>query len=713
MTAVMIEAALRALAFAIAVGASLRLLRVRNVPVRKAAWSVVLIASLAMPFLMRWPAAAGWAGRFAWAVPIRVKQLAVPQTQVKTAPAVLRASDDTPVTLPASTAVAPSPVAISAVPDDVPVTLTVASTEAPRPTKFQWPPAGRLIAMMYLAVSGVLLLRLLWGLVVALRLWMTADLVSPLVAPEPHVRSSQKIPSPVTLGSGIVLPASYIEWDMKKLKTVLAHERSHVRQFDFYLQVLASLYTALFWFSPLGWWLRRALTSLGEAIGDRAGIDAAASRSSYAEILIEFAAMPRQTLPGVAMARPGNLAHRIERLLNEHLFRSAFAEGRRRAVVSLLLIPVALFAATALIRVSNAAAQTAPPVPSSAPPPQPAAAPDDQSAPPPAQNTVEPAPAPIPGAPNPAAAPAAPGPAAAPPAGVGPATPVLANGDALKVDDSDDALVSDDDQTVNGFSYRFSNDGESYAIVEGPGSNITFSGSWGDNRKAELDAARKVAKGPFLWFTHNGKSYVVDDPAIVARIRAMYKPMEGLGQRQEQLGKQQEALGKQQEELAREQEQAGAVKLPDLSREMADVDAAVARAKEEQDKWNTKELADVEAKLKAEQDQTLTPEKVSELQAKLAAAQAEWSSERMAEMQAKLGELQARLGELQGAAGERQGEFGEKMGKLGAEQGALGAQQGKLGAEQGRLAREADRQVRSIIEECLRNGKATQLQDVK
>ena len=74
MTAVMIEAALRALVFAIAVGASLRLLRVTNVPVRKAAWSVVLIASLAMPFLMRWPAAAGWAGRFGWAVPIRVKQ---------------------------------------------------------------------------------------------------------------------------------------------------------------------------------------------------------------------------------------------------------------------------------------------------------------------------------------------------------------------------------------------------------------------------------------------------------------------------------------------------------------------------------------------------------------------------------------------------------------------------------------------------------------
>jgi hypothetical protein len=152
----------------------------------------------------------------------------------------------------------------------------------------------------------------------------------------------------------------------------------------------------VFWFSPLGWWLRRALASLGEAIGDRAGIDAAASRSRYAEVLLEFAAMPRQTLPGVAMARPGNLSHRIERLLNEHLFRSAFAEGRRRAVVSLLLIPAALFAATALIRVQSAAAQTAPapataPTPSAAPAPSaaptssaapaPAAAPDDQAAP--------------------------------------------------------------------------------------------------------------------------------------------------------------------------------------------------------------------------------------------------------------------------------------------------------------------------------------------
>ncbi|MGC2299098.1 MAG: M56 family metallopeptidase [Acidobacteriaceae bacterium] len=719
MTAIMIEAALRALAFAAVVGVGLRLLRVSNVPVRKAAWSLVLVASVAMPFLMRWPAAAGWAGRLGWAVPMEMQRPAMLKAEGTPAAVVMVTTDRSPDVVPADTAVTASPAdGVVLASDDSPSTAPMVSVMQPR--RLHWLPATQMIAIIYLTVAGGLMVRLLWGLGAALRLWMTADLVSPLVAPEPHVRSSRKIPSPVTIGSGIVLPANYTEWNMKKLRMVLAHEQSHVRQFDFYLQVLAGAYTALFWFSPLGWWLRRTLCSLGEAIGDRAGIDAAASRSGYAEVLLEFAAMPRQTLPGVAMARPGNLSHRIERLLNEHLFRSAFAEGRRRGVVSLLLIPAALFAVTALIRVPHAAAQSAPAAPSSAPAPAPAIRPDDQTAPAsPDAPQDQTAPAPVPPAPSAAGAPIAPaapaGVAPAAPADLAPAAAALSSGVSVLPDT--DTLVSDDDQNANGYAYHFSNDGESYAIIEGAGTNMTFSGTfsgdWTNDRRDEIDAARRVTKGPFLWFTHQGKSYIVTDPAIVAKIRAMYKPMEALGQQQEALGRQQAALGKQQEALARAQEEAGSVKMPDLSKEMTEIDAAAARAKAEQDKWNTKELAEAEAKLKAAQDQTLTPEKVAELQAQLAAAQSSWDSTRMAEMQAKLGELQGRLGALQGEAGSRQGNFGEQMGKLGAEQGRLGSEQGKLGAEQGRLAAQADQQVRSLIDQCLRNGKATPVQNVK
>src|SRR6202021_2790285 len=85
-----------------------------------------------------------------------------------------------------------------------------------------------------------------------------------------QLRISSKVASPVTIGSAIVLPEDYTTWDREKLRIVLAHERSHVRQGDFYLQLLASLYTALVWFSPLGWWLKKELADLAEAISDRA-----------------------------------------------------------------------------------------------------------------------------------------------------------------------------------------------------------------------------------------------------------------------------------------------------------------------------------------------------------------------------------------------------------------------------------------------------------
>jgi hypothetical protein len=134
---------------------------------------------------------------------------------------------------------------------------------------------------------------------------------------------------------------------------VLAHERSHIRQGDFYLQLLAGLYAALFWISPLGWWLKRELAELAEAISDRAGIEEARSRTSYAQILLQFATAPRPVALGVAMARSGSLTRRIERLLNDHAFRQAFAGGRR-ALFAVVLVPVAFFAATAMVRVQAA-----------------------------------------------------------------------------------------------------------------------------------------------------------------------------------------------------------------------------------------------------------------------------------------------------------------------------------------------------------------------
>ena len=210
---------------------------------------------------------------------------------------------------------------------------------------------------IYIGVAVVFLLRLALGLAVTLRLWFTATPISkrqvsdiPTGLP---LRASTKVSSPLTIGSAVLLPADYDTWDKEKIRIVLAHELSHVRQGDFYLQFLAGVYTSLVWFSPLGWWLKKELADLAEAISDRAGIEQARSRTSYAQILLEFAAAPRPTALGVAMARSRSLARRIERLLNDSTLSPVFCRRTPRTPRS-RAGTVTLFAATAMVRVQAA-----------------------------------------------------------------------------------------------------------------------------------------------------------------------------------------------------------------------------------------------------------------------------------------------------------------------------------------------------------------------
>ena len=740
MTAIILEAALRGLALAAMVGLALRLLRVRNVPARKAAWTLVLLAAFAMPLLMR-----AIPSRMGWLLPIHfapkmVRAAATPAVAAQVQPMVLQQAAARISAAPVSATTDRTPAATAPLSIDLAPSPTVADS-APAPSAqpvpiprraFHLPPAGTLLVGIYLALAAILLLRLVIGLFVALRLWMTADRVSPLIAPEPNVRSSSRIASPVTIGSGIVLPANYTQWDARKLRMVMAHERSHVRQLDFYLQVLAGLYTALFWFSPLGWWLRRTLSSLGEAIGDRAGISAAQSRSGYASLVLEFAALPHKLLPGVAMARSTNLSRRVDSMLNENLFRSLFSEGRRRAMASLLVIPAALFAVTALVRVPTAAAQAVPQntqpsqaqTPAEAPttgqsnPPETQitndAAPDAVPAPALAPDQAVPAPPPMPAAPQgqgttvipsgDAQTPPSPTALSAPPAVVAPQAEaplaqdlgsapnlwvkipqvkipnidVFANPnvntlafknllDSQTLFGSGDNVYFLGNGGVHGDAYYFSSNGDSWALVDGTGKHLTL----GDGAtKDQLDLAQRMARGPFLWFTHDGKSYIVDDPAIVAQIRSLYAPMKDLSRQEEDLGVQERVVGRLDEELARSMRDDATVRLPDLSKEMADAQAALDN-------------------LKSEQGQMLSEEKLAETQAKLA------------EMEARLGSLEARAAAQNNSA--------ERMRALGEQERQLGDQQRQLGDQQKKLAQQAEQQVKNLIQECLSNGKATQV----
>jgi hypothetical protein len=217
------------------------------------------------------------------------------------------------------------------------------------------------------------------------------------------------------------------------------------------------------------------------------------------------------------------------------------------------------------------------------------------------------------------------------------------------------------------YSYVVSDNGDSYAIVSGPGDKINFSGDWNGARSEDIEKARKIAHGKFLWFEHDGKSYIVEDPALIAQIEEMRKPMEELGQQQAELGRKQAELGRQQGEIGKQMRFAK-ITAPDISKEMAEVNAAMTRLQSEMGK--------------------------------------EINREELAEVQGKLAQLQGKLGSLQGRFGAADGDWGDKMGALGEQQGKLGAEQGKLGEQQGKLAVEADKKTKAIIDESLHNGKA-------
>jgi beta-lactamase regulating signal transducer with metallopeptidase domain len=790
-SSLLLEAALRSVLLALAVWAGLRVFGVKNVLAQKAAWGLVLVSALTMPLLL--PFSAHWS---VLPANVRVVIPADPQTLLEelqariktspqpkppelksvseTAPALEAAStsEGTAESLPTETsedrAAAPvqpdshateTPnfnVSSESLPQRDVVTLSSIAAQTAIAPRNNGLSVLTTILWLYLAVAGVLILRLVCGLAAALRLLHTAKPIT-LDALVPHSASlrllcSARVASPVTICSSIVLPADYATWDSEKLRIVLAHERSHIRQGDFYLQLLAGVYAAAVWFSPLGWWLKRTLSDLAEAISDRAGLEEAADRTSYAQILLEFAASPRPTLIGVAMARSGSISRRIERLLNDSSFSQAFA-GTRRGLVALAVVPVALFAATALVRVDAAGQQseqkaqvilpttgvvtpeiaTTPQEPPEATPkpepigersptpilapqapehvvtPKPAedcapahaviltppahlAAPAILAPVPPTHAIVSPRILVLPGTPAHSLAliaPAAPGhagimvlPQLAP-------TPPNASlalimpprdgfgeghgyGYGVAQNEHSKTVIysGNSNGKKSGYRYYFSDKGDSYAIVRGDGSHqMSFNG---DIHSSDIDKARQQAGGKdFLWFRHEGKSYIVDDPATLAQIEAMYKPMEDLGRQQEELGKKQEALGKQQEDIGHQQEHAS-VPTPDMSKEIAEIEEAM-------------------AKLKASQGKNMTQDEFGDLQE-------------------KLGALQGRLGEIQGEIGGKQGEFGGRMGELGEKMGALGAQMGELGARQGKIAHDADQKVKSIIDQSLHNGKAHPVQ---
>lgn len=268
------EAALRGLLLAGVVQGALWLLRIRQARLLLVTWTVVLVASIAMPVVPQF-------------IPVHL-----PLDPARPGPLIEAATDLLPLSLPLGRVNGGAPVVVQAAPA-------------------AWPWA----ATIYLIVSCAILSRVLLGLGLAARILARAVPVSPEWAAGQRVRISRDVTGPVTIAHVILLPADAMAWPAGTRQAVLAHEQAHVARWDFAMLAVSQLNRALFWFSPLPWWLHRRLVSLSELTSDEQAIAATRDRLGYAEILLEMGRRSGPVFRGPAMARPATLLHRIDRIL--------------------------------------------------------------------------------------------------------------------------------------------------------------------------------------------------------------------------------------------------------------------------------------------------------------------------------------------------------------------------------------------------------------
>ncbi|MBR0986679.1 M56 family metallopeptidase [Bradyrhizobium liaoningense] len=310
MIATLAEAALRSLVLGGVVWFGLNLFRVRNPHVHMTAWVVVLLASLAMPFVMHWPTLTITRLPLPVAVPddflpADISMLETPQPALPVAPGI---------------AIAP---------------------QAKGGLSINW---WLVATIIYAGVAGLLLLRLATGLCLTWRLTRAAKPIKGLQMIDADVRVSRDVGGPVTFGSTILVPPQFAGWDAKKRLAVLAHEGAHVANRDFYVLLLASLNRAVFWFSPFSWWQLARLAELAEIISDAEAIEVIDDRLSYAEILLDFASTVKPRPVELAMARASTVRARVERIIAAAAMPVAVS-WRKRVWIAAAIVPVVIVSA--------------------------------------------------------------------------------------------------------------------------------------------------------------------------------------------------------------------------------------------------------------------------------------------------------------------------------------------------------------------------------
>jgi len=228
--------------------------------------------------------------------------------------------------------------------------------------------------------------------------------------------------------------------------------------------------------------------------------------------------------------------------------------------------------------------------------------------------------------------------------------------------------------------------GDAYALVGEGEDGFSMTGNSAD--WSSVKQLRRSIKGEFLWFRDGGKTWIVQDPATLARAHAAWAPVNELGKQMDAYGKAMDKHGKVMEALGKQMEQAATGMQADQPR--------------------VREL---------ERRMSELGRQMSGLGQQIGKAGSDAERDRLNEQMNKLGRQMNELGEQMRAAHESEeqrrarasmDEVGKRMNEAGKPMDELGKKMDVLGKQMDRESKTADKTMRGLIRDAMARGLAQQ-----
>ncbi|HZV63395.1 MAG TPA: M56 family metallopeptidase [Telluria sp.] len=461
------------------------------------------------------------------------------------------------------------------------------------------------------------------------------------------------LPSPVTAGwwrPVILLPAALLSgMPPDLLEALLAHEMAHIKRLDYLVNLVQGAIEILLFYHPTVWWLSNRIRVEREQIAD----DVAASMlGEPRRLALALSGLDQfqLTTPHLAhAAHGGNLMLRIKRLVRPDT----------EPLNWKMALPIlGLSAACAAF---YAHAQSVPNIPP--PPPVPAivlaalpalpALPAQPAQPAQAAEAAQPA-------------------QLAPPAPPAPPTPPHPKAErAVPRDGRDDA----------------------YALVRATPHGTNMSGNRADWRQVET--LKRSVHGDFLWFRNGGKTYVVQDAGVLARVIDAYAPLDRLGVEMDGYGQEMDQHGKAMEQLGRE---------------MGKAAGNIERGPDREAQRQINALGRQQGKLGREMERLgrqmdgASREEREKLERQMAQL-GKQMDELSAQMNTQTAQL-AKQGARTAQASQPMDEIGKRMEEAGKPMDALGKRMDALGKQMEQQSHAAEEVVRGLIKDAMAKGLA-------